>query len=127
MWHRTLPETKEKAKARAEKRKQCPEYVAANKIATRRNFLRRRYGLTLDERDALLEAQGGKCKICGLPIEFGGRSATVGAHVDHDHITGVVRGILCATHNTSLGKFNDDPVLLRRAADYLEGKLDGKE
>lgn len=122
-WYAAQPGTKERARKRGLERAQCPDYVAANKAATRRNYLRRQYGLTLEERDALLAAQGGVCKLCGLGIEFGGRSATEGAHVDHCHTTGKVRGILCATHNTSLGKFNDDPVLLRKAADYLEGKL----
>jgi hypothetical protein len=40
--------------------------------------------------------------------------------VDHDHATGVVRGVLCWNHNVLLGYAADDPMLLRKAADYLE-------
>ena len=40
--------------------------------------------------------------------------------IDHDHTTGKVRGMLCHDCNTSLGKFRDNPDILRKAADYLE-------
>jgi hypothetical protein len=58
----------------------------------------------------MLEEQGGKCPICRK------RKAR---HVDHDHVSGAVRGILCFNCNGGLGRFEDDPVKLRRAIAYL--------
>jgi hypothetical protein len=76
------------------------------------------YGLTEDQYNDLLRAQGGTCAICR-------RNDWPGRHhspcVDHDHTTGVVRGLLCDSCNQGLGRFGDDPARLRAAADYLGG------
>ena len=81
------------------------------------DYYRRRrlsaYGITLEEYNTMLAAQGGGCAICGNPP--GARSL----HVDHDHATGEVRGLLCIGCNVALGGFRDDPELLARAIDYL--------
>ncbi|WP_345771579.1 endonuclease VII domain-containing protein [Geodermatophilus sabuli] len=74
--------------------------------------LTRRYGITAGEADAKLEYQGGLCAIC--------RTAPA-AHVDHDHVTGAVRALLCSTCNGGLGQFADDPGLMHVAALYAEG------
>ena len=66
--------------------------------------------------DALLASQGGGCAICGYRVKPGGRRL----NVDHDHKTGVVRGLLCARCNRGLGWFSDDPQRLKAAAVYLE-------
>lgn len=81
----------------------------------RRAKLLRLFGLTVEEFDALLDAQGGACAICESPCRTGKRLA-----VDHDHGTGDVRGLLCAACNRGLGYFRDDPNLLVRAAAYLK-------
>ena len=73
--------------------------------------LRRRYGITAEEADAMLASQGGKCAIC--------RSAPA-VHVDHDHDTGAVRALLCFNCNGGLGQFKDDPYLLQMAAFHVE-------
>ena len=78
---------------------------------SRTYHLKRRYGLTADEADTMLEEQGGLCAIC--------RTAPA-AHVDHDHETGAVRALLCFNCNGGLGQFRDDPGLLHLAAFYLE-------
>lgn len=74
-------------------------------------FRKSRYGITREEWDALFEAQGGRCAICGMEKKL---------HVDHCHETGKVRGLLCIGCNTSLGKLHNNPELLRKAARYLE-------
>ena len=69
-----------------------------------------RYGITRDEVDRLLGAQGGVCAIC----------RTAGPdHVDHSHRTRAVRGLLCLNCNQGIGRFEDDVPTLRRAIDYL--------
>lgn len=80
--------------------------------------LRNNYGMTVDQYDAMLVAQGGVCAICGLP-QKGGKTSSVNLHVDHDHATSKIRGLLCHNHNVGLGHFQDDPGLLERAAAYL--------
>ena len=83
--------------------------------------LQRKYGITAAEYDAILAAQSGCCAICGLPETLTRSDRTMKLAVDHDHATNAVRGLLCADCNNGLGRFRDDPELLRRAADYLEG------
>lgn len=75
---------------------------------------RRRHGLTDEQYQAKLEAQGNGCAICGKEREAKRRLA-----VDHDHETGTVRDLLCDNCNKGLGCFMDDPKLLELAAAYL--------
>lgn len=77
----------------------------------------RSYGITVDDRDDLIDSQKGLCAICGQP-PMGKRQHGV-LHVDHDHETGRVRAMLCSNCNLGLGKFKDDPDLLARAAQYV--------
>lgn len=97
---------------------------AAYDPAVQRGYsLRKRYGLTSEQFDAMLEAQGG-CAACGA-------SETDGKywHVDHDHSCCAtqasscgkcIRGILCHGCNTALGNVHDDPERLRALIRYLE-------
>lgn len=80
----------------------------------RKNNLRK-YGLTPEDFDALLEKQAGLCVICKEELSPGR-----GRHVDHDHGTGAVRGILCNGCNVGLGYFRDSPEILKSAANYVE-------
>ena len=78
------------------------------------------YGMGIDEYRARLEAQGGRCAICGDEPDGGKR-----LHVDHDHASGVVRELLCRWCNYALGNAKDDPARLRAMASYLERHQDG--
>jgi hypothetical protein len=93
------------------------EYLESGKkkVSDRKSHLKRKYGLTLEQYDAMLEAQGGVCAICRQP-----RPEERTLHVDHDHTTGAVRGLLCFTCNNALGDFRDSADLFHAAAAYLE-------
>ena len=107
-WRKSNPE---RAAAYQAEYRQRPE----RKRAMRDLYYRRTYGITADEVDAMLDAQGGACAICGNTPD---RLASM--HLDHDHAGGHLRGLLCLDCNQALGKFRDDPALLRAAAEYLE-------
>lgn len=81
------------------------------KGGSRTYHLQRRYGISADDADAMLEAQGGLCAVC---------ESAPAVHVDHDHVTGAVRALLCFNCNGGLGQFKDDPKLLHAAAYYVE-------
>lgn len=80
------------------------------------------YGITPEEYDAMVEAQNGVCALCGRgETRVDPRNGKLyGLAVDHDHVTNNVRGLLCHSCNLSIGQLQDDPDLLRRAADYIE-------
>jgi len=101
------------------RRERTREDPAAATARNRRTSLRQLYGITPEDFDRMMEDQGGVCRICGNAQEGGNQNAAK-LHVDHCHETGKVRGLLCTCCNTALGKFRDDPALLRAAADYLE-------
>lgn len=90
------------------------------KEINRRALLKARYGLSLEEYDVMLREQDGVCAICynapnGKPL-----------FVDHNHITGRVRGLLCDVCNLGLGAFKEDEELLVHAMMYL-GKYEQLE
>lgn len=76
----------------------------------------RRHGVTLDQYHAMLERQGELCAICQSVLQ----PINKDTHIDHDHATGKVRGLLCGACNLGLGKFKDNPAALRAAAAYVE-------
>ena len=85
----------------------------------RRWRLKKLYNISMEEYDARLKAQGGVCAICRkAPTDSSGRFSIL--HVDHDHVTGKVRDLICFTCNAGLGNMKDDPELLRTAASYLD-------
>jgi hypothetical protein len=81
----------------------------------KRYALKGLYGITIEQFGSMLAAQRRRCPICHRVFE-----SDRDAHVDHDHDTGRVRGLLCNNCNNGLGRFKDDPSALRRAAEYLE-------
>jgi hypothetical protein len=88
------------------------DVVGRTELARYRH-LRGNYNMSLGEYDDMVDAQNGKCKICGsMPT-------TKPLSVDHDHETGEIRGLLCNHCNTMLGFARDNTAVLRSGAEYL--------
>lgn len=77
--------------------------------------LRKRFGITVEEFDALFSACSGVCGICRNPESRDRRLS-----LDHDHKTGELRGFVCSKCNLLIGGAKDDAALLRAAAEYLD-------
>lgn len=92
------------------------EYCRKNPDNRKNTILKNERGITLEEYKLLLRRQNGACAICGeQPLK---RSLAV----DHNHITGKIRGLLCFRCNSSLGKFKTDSLgiqLLEKAIKYM--------
>lgn len=93
-------------------------WAAANRDRVRGYALKRRYGITLDQYRDLLKKQGGRCAVCRQL-----KKRTL--HVDHDHGTGEVRGLLCDHCNRLLGFLGDTLPKMRKRVAVLEAYLRG--
>lgn len=110
-WRKANPD-REKAK-RAKYRASLS--IAEKREQARRAWLKKGYGLTVAQYEAMFKSQNGACKICSGQ-NLNGRPLGV----DHDHKTGKIRGLLCQPCNLAIGYMNDDILTLYKAADYLE-------
>ena len=88
-------------------------YLKNRKDSVRKWYLKTTYGLTPEEYEKLYDKTNGKCYIC---LE----SKDYYLHVDHDHETGKIRGLLCNNCNRGLGLFKDSKDSLLRAVKYLD-------
>lgn len=113
------PECSVEEKARrVDRSKRSYKKNPAKHIARKRHSnLLYRFGITREEYCRMLAAQGDACALCRSPDPRGGRKHFA---VDHCHVTGRVRALLCLFCNNALGMFRDDPALCREAALYLE-------
>ena len=102
-------------KVKAEKRRYYLANIEKAKVSGRRRVLKK-YGLTPETYEELLNSQGRRCAICLVSTPSGKK----GWHVDHCHKTGKVRGILCNNCNVVLGHARDEIATLQLAVAYLE-------
>jgi hypothetical protein len=84
----------------------------------RDNHLKRLYGISEEEYDSLLVSQDFRCAICREESKALGKNARL--HVDHNHLTGKVRGLLCYACNIAIGFLEEDPDRVQKIMDYLE-------
>lgn len=110
--HSQKSETKEKKRAYMSR----PEIKQKFQIYQRAHHLRTKYGLTLEDFNSILAAQGFVCAACKSP--FWGSTGPV---IDHDHKSGIVRGILCRDCNLAAGILGDDPKRVEQLHAYLQG------
>jgi hypothetical protein len=117
---RKLAESRRSIERRRRKARRDPTYRArlrdAKRTNARRSFLKVKYGISLEDYDAMLARQGGVCAACKNKKRRSERLC-----VDHCHVTGKVRGLLCRNCNVGLGLFRDDADLVEAAAAYLRG------
>lgn len=104
------------AKVRCAKQR---EYNARNPLANRRGNLMKSYGITLEQYNIMFESQGGVCLICGCPEIIKRKGKIKNLAVDHNHITGKVRGLLCQKCNQALGLLNENPVVIKSLLEYI--------
>lgn len=98
-------------------------------IKHHRQYYIKKYGLTLDMFNAMLEAQNHSCKICNKHMSENNKDKNgIVKHlsIDHNHETGQVRGLLCNRCNTALGSFNDNIESLTNAIRYLNESKDSE-
>lgn len=111
------PEGYRAAKAKAAKKylaSLSPERKEEIRKRQRQYRLKRQYSLSAEQFTDMFQRQGNACALC--------KSSTTAHHwaVDHNHKTGAVRAILCHNCNVGIGHLQDNPELLRSAANYIE-------
>ncbi len=85
--------------------------------SSRRAHLKRKYNITLEDYNKLLDKQNSVCAICGR-TEMNNANKVL--CVDHNHNTGAIRGLLCGLCNSGIGHFQDDIILIRKSISYLK-------
>lgn len=88
------------------------------KKSRRKYWLKSNYNMTVEDYDTLLKLQNNKCAICETEKFDAHRHSQF--DVDHCHLTGKVRGLLCSKCNTGIGHLRDDVLILQKAIKYLE-------
>jgi len=98
-----------------EHKKEHKHYDRTHTAQRRASKLKTNYGMTQEDYNKMFAEQDGKCAICEIPQEQCKRAFAV----DHDHVTGKPRGLLCYNCNHGLADFKDSPASLERAIKYL--------
>lgn len=111
----------QRASMRSSYCKECTKTMAAT---THRKTIARSkrieaYNITVEEHELLKQQQENCCKICGVSADQVRYKTLV---IDHNHVTGAVRGLLCPKCNAAIGLLKDDPKIVLLAAKYLLGK-----
>lgn len=101
------------------KRENRKPLTSEQKRQKRNNAYQRKYGITLDDYEKLLEEQDYTCKLCDHVDDPSNGHTRLA--VDHCHDTGRVRGLLCRSCNVAIGSLGDNEEGLKRALAYVKG------
>ena len=106
--------------ANAGNRRHRARHLEKVQKASRASKIRMQYGLEPEDYDRMFVEQGGVCAICKQPETRRHRDGTPwNMPIDHDHVTGEVRGLLCGSCNSGIANFRDSTERLAAAIDYL--------
>lgn len=115
VWYASLtPEQKKEIGSRSHRKSEKARKRKCER--GRDDRLKKAYGISYEDKQKMLQSQGGKCANAGCFKELKSARDT---HVDHDHATGKVRGILCNNCNVALGLLKDSHAKLNGLIDYL--------
>lgn len=110
------PESKARVKAWNEaNRDRFPAYNAQSRTRKYWDRMEATYGINRRAYEQFWSDQNGRCPICGTSLD------ETHIHIDHCHVSGQVRGLLCVSCNLGLGQFKESQHILARAATYLRG------
>jgi hypothetical protein len=109
---------KQNNKYRSNNKEKIMTWRENNKSYLKEYSLNKLYGLSLEEYQKLLSDTGGFCPICNVELRFDGNYKN-SAVIDHNHLTGKVRGVTCRGCNCGLGQFKDNPLIVKKALDWL--------
>jgi hypothetical protein len=105
----------EKCRVQSAARKRKQGLSPKEKQSQRAAHLKKKFGISTEEYEALLVTQNGVCAVCRNSCPSGRRLA-----IDHCHVTGKIRGLLCTPCNTAIGLAKEDTLRLRALIDYIE-------
>lgn len=98
------------------KARRDPQKAKEQRERGRKWYFKTNYGLTLEKAADLEEMQGKKCAICEVPFA---EIPSYQKHIDHDHVDGTIRGVLCHHCNQVIGQARDNVEVLQKAITYL--------
>lgn len=120
-WCRDCENTanRERYKPKFKTRKSGIKNTIDIKLSAKKRMLKYRYNLSIEDYVIMYNKQGCKCAICKRDYPLGGKK---GLYVDHDHNTCKVRGLLCSSCNSAIGKLRESETILINAIAYLKNK-----
>lgn len=106
----STPEGKAAVLKKVQKYKQSEK----GKLTEWKSYLKRNYKISLETYFEILKIQGGGCAICGI------KPKDRRLHIDHNHKTDTIRGILCGKCNQAIGLLDENLNLFDKAKNYIK-------